>query len=158
MIRRLPILFCISSMLMTVSSQWAQKQQAIALTRDLRDLCSQGGFELTKWVSNSRAVLASLPDEHKAKQIKELDLDREKLPFERALGIQRNIENDLLTYRVMIKGRAATRRGILSTVSSFYDPLGVLAPFILKAKQILQELCKIKCGWDEPIPDELCKP
>lgn len=44
---------------------------------DLRDLCSLGGFKLTKWGSNSRAVLTSIPDEDKAKQKKNLDLDQE---------------------------------------------------------------------------------
>ncbi|XP_038842420.1 uncharacterized protein LOC120041628 [Salvelinus namaycush] len=33
---------------------------------------------------------------------------------------------------------------------------GFLSPFILKAKQILQEICKLKCGWDEVIPKEHC--
>lgn len=36
--------------------------------------------------------------------------------------------------------------------------MGFLAPFILKAKQILQKLCLEKCGWDEDIPEELSKP
>ncbi|XP_064828705.1 histone-lysine N-methyltransferase PRDM9-like [Oncorhynchus masou masou] len=31
---------------------------------------------------------------------------------------------------------------------------GFLAQFVLKAKQILQVLCKLKCGWDEVIPEE----
>jgi hypothetical protein len=84
------------------------------------------------------------------KRIKELDLYREKL-VERALGIQWNIESDVFTFRVSIKSRALTRRGILSAVSSVYDPLGFIAPFIPKAKQILQELCKLKCGWDKVI-------
>ncbi|XP_052378933.1 uncharacterized protein LOC127931174 [Oncorhynchus keta] len=132
----------------------ATEEQAIALTKNLRDVCSQGGFKLTKWVSNSRTVLASIPDEHKAKQIKEMDLDREKLPVERALGIRWNIESDAFTFRVTVKNRPLTRRGILSTVSSIYDPLGFRAPFVLKAKQILQVLCKLKCGWDEVIPEE----
>lgn len=47
---------------------------------------------------------------------------------------------------------------MLSTVSSVYDPLGLLAPFTLKAKQILQQLCKAKYGWDEVIPVEFSKP
>ena len=131
----------------------ATERQAITLCEDLRDLCSQGGFKLTKWISNSRAVLASIPEEHKAKQIKELDLDREKLPLERALGVQWNIESDTFTFKVALKDKPVTRRGILSVVSSVYDPLGFLAPFTLKAKQILQELCKAKCGWDDVIPE-----
>ena len=77
---------------------------------------------MTKWVSNSRTVLASIPDEHQAKQIKELDLDREKLPVERALGIRWNIESDVFTFRDTVKNGPLTRRGILSAVSSIYDP------------------------------------
>ena len=132
----------------------ATEGQAIALTKNLRDMCSQGGFKLTKWVSNSRTVLASILDEADKRQIKELDLDREKLPVERALGIRQNIESDAFTFRVTVKNRPLIRRGILSTVSSVYYPLGFFAPFVLKAKKILQALCKLKCGWDEVIPEE----
>lgn len=87
-----------------------------------------------------REVLASIPEHHRAKLLKELDLNREKLPIERALGIQRNTERDSFTCKVTIENRASTRRGILSIVSSIYDPLLFLSPFILKAKQILQGL------------------
>jgi len=89
--------------------------------------------------------------------MQELDLDRDKLPLERAIGIEWNIESDQFTFQVTKINRPANRRGILSTVSSVYDPLGFLDPFILKATQVLQELCNIKCGWDEPIPEVLCK-
>ncbi|KAK0143550.1 hypothetical protein N1851_018290 [Merluccius polli] len=136
----------------------ATEDQAINLCKDLRDLCSQGGFKLTKWICNSCSVLASIPDEYKAKQLKELDLDREKLPLERALGVQWNIEKDTFIFRVTRQDRPLTCRGILSFVSSIYDPLGFLAPFILKAKQILQDLCKRKCGWDDSISETYLTP
>ena len=45
--------------------------------------------------------------------------------------------------------------GILSTVSSVYDPLGFVAPVILVGKQILQQMCADGHGWDSPLPDEL---
>ena len=35
-----------------------------------------------------------------------------------------------------------------------YDPLGFVAPFILPAKIILQDLCKKKLGLDNKIPEE----
>ncbi|XP_014673955.1 PREDICTED: uncharacterized protein LOC106814173 [Priapulus caudatus] len=38
-------------------------------------------------------------------------------------------------------------------VSSVFDPLGFLGPFMLPAKRILQELCKLQLGWDEQIPE-----
>ena len=135
----------------------ATVEQAIKLIRDLRDACTKGGFSLTKWVGNNREVLASIPEHHRAKLSKDLDFDRENLPIERALGIKWDTEKDSFIFKVNIKNGALTRRGILSTVSSIYDPLGFLSPFILKARQILQELCRIKCGWDEIIPEEYSK-
>lgn len=136
----------------------ASVKEAIQLTQDLRGACAQGGFTLNKWVSNSWEVLATIPESHRATLVKQLDLDREKPPLERALGVQWNIQKDTFTFKVAIKNRALTRRTVLSVVSSIYDPLGFLAPFILKAKQILQKLCLKRCGWDEVIPEELSKP
>ena len=47
--------------------------------------------------------------------------------------------------------KSPTRRSILSVVSSAYDPLGLAAPFVLPAKQLLQDLCRVKLEWDDPI-------
>ena len=47
-----------------------------------------------------------------------------------------------------------TRRGILSVVSSVYDPLGFVSPFLLPAKKILQELCQEPLGWDDTISEQ----
>ena len=132
-------------------------KQAVKLTKGLREACAQGGFTLAKWVSNSLEVLTTVPESQRAKLVKQLDLDREKPPLERVLGIQWNIHRDTFTFTVAVKSRAPTRRAILSTVSSIYDTLGFLSPFILKAKHILQKLCIQKCGWDEIIPAEISK-
>ena len=146
--------FYVDDCLKSVSTE----RQAIALCKELCRLCAQGGFRLTKWISNSRDVLASIPKEDRAKEIKSLDLDSEDLPIERALGIQWSVEDDKFTFKVALKPQACTRRGILSVVSSVYDPLGFIAPFIFTAKLILQELCKLKYGWDEKVPDGFIQP
>lgn len=135
----------------------ATEDQALALVQDLSALCSKGGFKLSKWVSNSRAVIASIPEERRAKEIKDLDLDQDVLPVERALGVQWCIESDSLQFKIVLQDRPLTRRGILSMVSSVYDPLGLLSPVVLPAKQILQELSRMKLGWDEGIPEVLAQ-
>ena len=63
------------------------EDQAIRLVRQLCDLLSEGGFRLTKWVSNSRPVLSTIEEKDRAKQVKEIDLNYEALPTERALGV-----------------------------------------------------------------------
>ena len=63
------------------------------------------------------------------------------------------IENDSFNFRITLKDKPCTKRGILSTVSSIFDPLGFVAPVLLEGKKILQELCKENTGWDDPVPD-----
>ena len=132
-------------------------EQAIYLYENLTHLCAKGGFRLNKWVSNHRSVLAAIPEDQRAKGVKTLDLDKDQLPMERALGAQWNVEQDTFTFSIEVKPHSVSRRGILSIVSSIYDPLGFLAPVILPARQILQGLCKTKLGWDDQIPQEMAQ-
>lgn len=130
----------------------ASIEKAVQMANDLSDRCHEGGFHLTRWVSNSRDVLQAIPEKEQSKNWSELDLDRDQFPVERALGLQWCMESDTLNICMDCKERAHTGRGILSVISSVYDPLGYLAAVTLPAKQILQELCPRNCGWDEEIP------
>lgn len=129
-------------------------EQAISLYQQLTEVCAKGGFRLNKWMCSERSVLSQIPEENRATGVKLLDLSRDQLPTERALGVQWDVEQDIFTFSIVNKHKPLTRRGILPIVSSIYDPLGFLAPVILPAKQILQHLCKLKFGWDERIPPE----
>ena len=48
----------------------------------------------------------------------------------------------------------STRRGLSSMLSSIYDPLGLGAPFLLKERLIIQQLCRDRLSWDEPIDEK----
>jgi hypothetical protein len=127
--------------------------EATSLLCDLQDLLMKGGFHITKWISNSREVMNCIPLADRSKEVKDLDLDNDSLPIDRVLGIQWCVDSDVFCFKTDIKKQPLTRRGILSMVSSVFDPLGFLAPFMLKAKCLLQELCKHQLGWDEKIPE-----
>ena len=131
------------------------EEESVVMVKALNDLCLKGGFTLTKWISNSRTVLQSIEEEHRAKDWKELDLDRDELPVERALGLQWCVESDTFKFKMMVKEQPQSRRGLLSIICSVYDPLGFLAPVTLPAKVILQELCRRRCGWDDNIPADI---
>ncbi|KAL7831201.1 hypothetical protein SRHO_G00307040 [Serrasalmus rhombeus] len=118
------------------------------------DDCLHGGFHLTKWTSNSRALLASVPEHERAKGVRDLDLTQDALPTERALGVLWCTDSDSFMFRISVKERPVTRRGILSVRSSVYNPLGFLAPVTLSAKSLLQQLCKEGLPWDKDIPEQ----
>ena len=118
------------------------EQVAIELIQGLSEACAHGGFNLTKFKSNSRAVLESFPPEKRSKEARDLVLGSDRLPVERALGVQWCVESDTFEFRIVLNDKPPTRRGILSVVSSIYDPLGFAAPFTLPAKKIIQDLCR----------------
>ena len=129
--------------------------EASALIKSTKSLLAKGGFNLHKFISNSKEVIEAIPKEQRASGIKELDLSRDILPIERALGVQWCVQSDALQFRVVLKDKPLTRRGILASISSIYDPLGLAAPFLLQGKQILQDLYKNQAAWDAMVPDEI---
>ena len=132
----------------------ATEDQAAALVKELMTLCASGGFHLTKWVSNSRVLLGSIPDHKGAAEVKDLDLEHDELPVERALGVQWCTSTDSFRFKINLSDQPCIRRGILYVVSSVYDPMGFLAPLLLPVKLILKDPCKEKKGWDEEIPEK----
>ena len=129
--------------------------EAVKMVEDLTESCRRGGFHLTKWVSNERKVLENIPEDERAKGVRDLNIDIEKLPTERALGMMWSIEDDEFGFRIQMKDKPPARRGILSIVSSVYDLIGCVSPAVLPAKQLLQAMCQLKLGWDEKIPANL---
>ena len=75
--------------------------------------------------------------------------------METALGVLWNIEEDVFKFKVNMKEKPKTRRDMLSTLSSVYDPLGFVAPFLLQGKRILQHLSDENLQWDEIVPQAI---
>ena len=126
-------------------------EKAIRLVQQLCQLLSKGGFRLSKWICNSRSMLDNIPDGEKAKELNSLNLDCESLPAERALGVAWNTERDQFGITVKVKDKSFTKRGLLSLLSSVYDPLGIVCPFVLNAKKISQDECRVTKTWDDSL-------
>ena len=145
--------FYVNDLLASVKTE----QEAIILAQEMMEMMKCGGFNLSKFISNSKKVMKALPKSALAKP--DLNLSLDSLPTERALGVRWNIEKDAFVFSTVKKEVPATKRGILKLVSSIFDPLGFLAPFIVQAKMLLQELWRKKHGWDDEIqgvPEKLC--
>ena len=131
------------------------EQEAITLIQDTMKLCDKGGLRLHKFNSNSRRVLASVPVPDRVKEVEDVNLLFDSMQVERALGVQWCVESDTFQFRITLKDRPLTRRGVLSTLCSVYDPLGFISPVVLVGKRMLQRLCVDGSDWDSPLPDDI---
>ena len=126
------------------------EMEAIQLVRDLEGLLARGGFNLTKWISNSPAVMENIKPERRAKGLAQIELG--DASEERVLGMRWNVLEDNFQFNVKIPERPPTRRGLLAVTNAVFDPLGLVCPVILKARLIFRSACQRKIGWDEPVP------
>ncbi|VDP81385.1 unnamed protein product [Echinostoma caproni] len=88
-----------------------------------------GGFKLTKWMSNSRHAIDCIPVDERAPSLRELY--GSPLPTDRALGVQWDSEKDEFLSQLQLHEKALTRRGILSSLASLYDPMGAMEQFCI---------------------------
>ena len=123
---------------------------AIKLVKQLRELLKKGGFRLMKWLNNDREVLAEIPENERASSVVSLAICPQNVPLELdgTWRLTNVYGKSMRKHNSPGEKRAVTRRGILSMVYSLFDPLGLIALYIMKAKLLLQELCRKKRGWD----------
>ena len=119
--------------------------------KDVTAMCAEGGFQLTKSVSNSKDVLVSIPQGERRKGLQDQELRLGTLPTEKAVGIYWNTEKDKLDFDVNFKDKPYTKCGMLSMVSSIYDPLGLVSPFVLGGRQIIHILSLSQLAWHDPV-------
>ena len=99
--------------------------------------------------------MEAVPASDRRKSVVECNFNNQSLPTETALGVLWNIEEDVFTFKVNIKGKPKTRRGMLSIFSSVYDLIGFVAPFILQERKIFQHTCSEDLQWDEIVPQSI---
>lgn len=115
-------------------------------------------MEVSSWRNGSVTVVwfcKTIPEDQRAKDLKELDLDQGNLSMERALGLQWCAETNTFRFKMELKQQLLTRCGMLSITSSAYDPIGFLTPVTLPAKMMQQEFCRRGCGWDDALPQDI---
>lgn len=130
------------------------EKELVSLQKDLVHLLSLGGFQLHKWSSNSAKVLSNIPKEKQ--YFGEVDLDKDDLSV-KTLGVNFDMRTDTfkLSTSQPCSGAQSTKRQILSYISKFFDPLGLMGPIFVQAKIIMQLLWAESIGWDETPPDHI---
>ena len=69
------------------------------------------------------------------------------------LGVGYSYEEDCLYVRVREKlfKPVETKKQLLSWISSIYDPLGLISPYMLKGRILFQLVTKDKLGWNDKL-------
>jgi hypothetical protein len=128
--------------------------QGVELYKQLSELWRQAGMHTRKWLSNSDSVLECVPLEDQASEI---EIEGDQLQGTKTLGILWLAREDVFTFRYKQPDDTFiyTKRSVLKKVASLFDPLGLLAPFIIRAKILLQKMWVSGFDWDEKLDVDL---
>lgn len=132
----------------------AKEVEAINLLQQAKALLAESNLRLQEIASNSPRVMETFPVEERASDFKDLDLGADPLPVQRSLGLSWKLQTDSFTFRVSRDVKPFTRRGMLSTVNSLYDPLGFTSPITVQGKALVRDISSDQYEWDTPLPLE----
>ncbi|XP_064648771.1 uncharacterized protein LOC135500981 [Lineus longissimus] len=130
-------------------------EDAATLTTDLKTVLYDGGFSLRKFISNKPEALSHLEKRDLASFHKVATFAEEST---KTLGVKYSPREDVLMFSFLERmddRPVETRRSVLQQLHRVYDPLGMLSPFTIKAKQIFQRTWLTQGTWDDPLPEEL---
>ena len=128
--------------------------EAIDVLKSAQHMLAQSNLRLHKIVSNDPDVMKAFPGEDLAKELQGLELGQEFPPMQRSLGLGWDLSTDTFRFKVAISEKPFTKRGVLSTINSLYDPLGFAAPVSIQGRSILRDITSHSCDWDTPLPEE----
>ena len=128
--------------------------EAVDVLKRAQNLLAGYNIKLNKITSNKVDVINAFPKEDRAKGVETLDLAVDDLPTQRSLGVAWDMTRDTFTFNIPKPQKPFTRRGVLSTINSLFDPLGFLAPVTVEGRLLLRELVSQGTDWDTPLPLE----
>ena len=135
-------------------------EKAINNLTKAREILSKYGIWLHKIMSNSQQVLNHFPVSERA--MSKEDLIPSHCSIQHALGVAWDPSCDLFTMMPRLAPRKFTKRGVVGSVNSVFDPAGLVTPMALKGKLYQREIIPQKkktpgvhtIGWDELLPEE----
>uniref|UniRef100_A0A182J8A4 Reverse transcriptase domain-containing protein n=1 Tax=Anopheles atroparvus TaxID=41427 RepID=A0A182J8A4_ANOAO len=134
-----------------------REEEAILLAREVTFIHRQAGFELHHWLSNSTCILQSIGTS--AAVEKELVPGSPAMRTEKVLGMWWNTETDVFCFKLtraklneLHRGnKPPTKRQMLKTLMSIYDPLGLIAAALLYLKALVQDAWQAGLDWEEEV-------
>ena len=113
------------------------------LCKDLKAAMEMGGFSLGKWKFSHKELKSAVEEEEEGEEVEE----------EKILGIVWNLKEDSLAVSIeeeRFLQPAKTPRQVVQQQAGLYDPLGIVAPFVLIGRKWTQQAMKGGLGMGPP--------
>ncbi|XP_058819112.1 uncharacterized protein LOC131681975 isoform X2 [Topomyia yanbarensis] len=133
-------------------------EEASHRAQQVKLIHSRGGLNMRNWISSSDEVLQHLK-EPSQQRLLSIDCNEEE-KGQRVLGIAWDSRKDIFVFSTSWHGELApyvledkrpTKRIALRIIMSLFDPLGLLAPFLIHGRMLIQDLWRLNLGWDTEI-------
>ena len=119
---------------------------ASSFYKNSKNILALGGFDLCKWLTNSRQL---------REKICEIENDRpiDVKTTKEILGANWDLDNDKFVFSfdeivLFSSNLTVTKRNLLKITNMFFDPLGFLRPIVLQARLVFNKIFILKTGWD----------
>ncbi len=89
---------------------------------------------MRNWISNQPSALEEIPDRVAPRSLQFGEQGQ------RVLGMNWNPQTDQISFHPQMEDVVWTKRGVLRQLAKLFDPLGLLAAFLVKGKILMQEL------------------
>lgn len=111
------------------------------------------GFSLRKWCSNSTDLIDKIPTACDDPTFV-LKLTEEEMVTALGLTWQPATNSFRFALKPWHPPQNITKLTLLSDINSVYDPIGLIAPLLIKGKIFIQQLWSFKIDWDEVLSIE----
>uniref|UniRef100_A0ABD2WA87 Reverse transcriptase domain-containing protein n=1 Tax=Trichogramma kaykai TaxID=54128 RepID=A0ABD2WA87_9HYME len=121
--------------------------ETVCRRNQLIELLATAGKKLAKWSANHRSLVEGLVSSSQESVALKIDEAVSTLGLRWLPGP----DNFTFQFRPQPASSTVTRRSILSDISLTFDPMGWLAPALVVAKVLLQDVCLDGSDWDSPV-------
>lgn len=111
-------------------------------------------LRLHKIAPNDPKVMKSFDKNDLAKDLIDFQTNA-NLPLQHSLCLKWDLVTDVFTFRASKLDKPYTRKDILSVINSLFDPIGFIAPVVIRGKKLMWNIVKDESDWDSKLPPEL---
>lgn len=127
----------------------------VKLQQSLDKMTKRGGFNLTKWASNSREVLSHIQEQEQAESSTLGFNASERSKHWECVGIHSDCFLFSVPPSMLAVSDPNTKRSLLSIASRVFDPMGLITPFTIRAKMLFQGLWQRRLHWEDPFDEDI---